>query len=320
METTTLLATDARQASNRYRLIGLGVGLVALIAIAGYVYFDRFEARPVERLTITIGAGPSRFLYTLDASTNTLAQLVFPKSETEAFFPVSWVEEGDTDYYLLAESGKLGTNIFARAADGSFTTITSSDTVKLDLSYDPENQRFAYTLLEGTTLEELQDTSASTSVVLLDARTGSEINLGTGAKPVILADGSQVIYMRENLLIAYDIAAKTHTQLLASTMQPIFAVDAKNSAVAVYDARSGSVNRYVLGDGVLVPEGDSFPLSEVPEALAYVDGQLMAGNIVEQGSSRVYSFSEVGSSRGTGVLFTEGLPYGTIITIAPDHD
>lgn len=320
METTTPVAADARPASHRYRVIGLVAGLVALIAIAGYVYYDRLEAPPAERLTVTIGAGPSRFLYTLDAGANTLAQIVFPKTETEAFFPVSWVEVDDMDYYLLAESGKLGTNIFSRAKDGSLTAITSSDTVKLDLSYDPENQRFSYTLLEGATLEEVMDASAPTTVILLDAKTGSETNLGEGSRPSITADGSQVIYARENLLIAYDIASKTHTQLLASTMSPLYAVDAKTGILAVYDPRSARVDLYAMRDGALLAEGDSLPLSKAPEALAYVDGRLMAGNIEEQESGRAYLFSEVGGDRGTGVLLTEGLPYGTIITISADHD
>jgi len=235
------------------------VALVALVAMLGYLVYQRVDQN----------AGPSSFILSADSfpapGVRTLgkAGLETFTIEEQGSAEVLSVVETDQGYYLITGPGEDQSTLYRRT-DIGLEQLTESETMKIDLQVHPVTGAVVYTI----------DTTAGPHIVVYDE--GEETDLGAGEQPIILADGAQLLFVRDGTFVMADIESGESVATVAAGTP--FAVYVAESEVAVYDADASAIQYYFIQDEGL-EAAYAEPASFVPEELVYIEGMLYLARI-----------------------------------------
>lgn len=197
---------------------------------------------------------------------------------------VDGVVGGDTAYYLVASEDGRTSNLYAYA-HGVWKPLTSSMTMKYDLSYDPISGTFAYLSsdvsapLQGQTLIESFSIAAWNVTVL--AADGSEIELNVyGTQPRLLPGGRYLALTNAGTTVLVDRETNIRTELLG--YDGVFAISRDGTSLAIYNRVTGAIDLYEL-HASSVSYTRSQRIEVTPAALVYTATDLLVGHTDERG-------------------------------------
>jgi hypothetical protein len=266
-------------------------GLITIVAY-GFPSLHLNRTVPVKSNGLAVAAGPlpGSVLYSVDKDTDTLVPITvnvdgkaLPALDAQAGPDGSW-------YFILNELGPNPvTNLYVRAKDGTVKKLTTSQTAKYNLSYDPESGKLIYQVaIDPSDPSFLM--SPDWNLTVYDPATGNEQVVGVGLNPILLPGGNSFLFAEGGDLTLGSIDA-TATSSVVSVPSGIYAVDAASGKLAVYNDVTHKVDLYTLTNGASASYDSSPDAPSKPVVLAYINGILMAANVVDQSGTKQYVFS-----------------------------
>lgn len=176
-------------------------------------------------------------------------------------------------YYLMSGPGANQSTLYRQDLanlSAGFEQMTSSETLKLELSMHEVGGVATYTI---------QADRGAPHVAVLDIASKSERDLGEGEHPIVLADGTTVLFERNGMLLTVDLGTGKEHEVLRVGNEAVYAVDTSASQFAVYDRTENLVRLYWIArvDGAIVTTpGSTQPVSGTPEELFYNNSTLFA--------------------------------------------
>lgn len=305
------------------RLQGLKRLALWTIILAGiisgtYIVLDEFMQRPLSGISLSMGQGPVRIVHTLDSETGKFSEMRVARDGGDPFYVTAMTSAGEEEYLMLAQTDTPATNVYRRSSDGSLTQVTSTDSLKYDLSVDRDSGMLAYVTSSAATTNELMQEGGG-DIVLYNQATGEERMIASGAGPVLLSS-NELIYRDAGSLMYRDTEQDEAVPLTKLPAYPksgvgaVYAVDTENWEVAVYDHSSRRIDVFAIEGGQLLPKR-SLSVSAAPDALTYADGKLTWASVLSLGEMRNFLFAQEDSVRTARAITTGVSPLGYPITL-----
>lgn len=286
------------------------LGLLATAITLGLMYQQGFfgGSDRTSALAVSVGSIPASALFIIDPQTQSLMPLTLAiEGEELPVLDVLRTTEG-MQYYVLAERSEAPrSNVYRMDADGVVTPVTTTPSVKYNLSHDPVTGMLAYQSFDADSIEALA-LGEPWDIVVLDPMTGTERVLGKGVRPTIIRGGGSVMYQDGDSLSVRAVGGGDPITVLTLPSN-VYAVG--DAMLAIYNPVTQAVDEYGLVNGTSPSYKGSVDLNSAPDALGYAAGKLVAANTVEQDDSRSFLFFWPGSPRNESIRVTtqqEGIP------------
>lgn len=251
--------------------IALGVGVILLIVCAAAYYFISWRHSTISNGASAVIAPDGLPLFEalgLNTATGALSPLTVEGQGTAVLIDESVAK--DSSYYLIADQGMDESNLYSLDAvhpEAGLDQLTSSHTLKFGLSYDAVSGSAAY--MTGN-----QDESSH--VVVYDAASKKEVDLGEGADPALLPGGFFVVMRRGGQIMSVEVASGTTHDLLSIDAGAAFAVDPSSMKVTLYSPETSLVQVFSIATSIAASYVSSVSSPARPQAFAFDGTDILA--------------------------------------------
>lgn len=294
-------------------LLALGGVLVLLGMLAGGWYlYDRqsfLNTLPDDtNVDVVLGIVPIGEVFSFE-DTKTLGRVVTPVPGMQV---IDRVQDGTITYYLLGDPATRTSNLY-KEEGGMVSVVTTSATLKFDLSFDPISKTFAY--LSGEVASTTLNAFASSpwKLTLFSETSGERTLVGAGHHPVLLPGATHLLIGNAEMIERVEVKTGARQKLLSAASDAPFAVSEDGATLALLNRTTNALDYFSVSGGSL-SYVRSQSVTRVPLALAFADDStLLMASVTEDRSSIVLSI--VGGATQSVSSPTPGLiPHKIIIS------
>lgn len=265
----------------RIAAIATGILAVLIVAYAAYRYWHGPSFLPAAyQVTVASDDLPLTPAYTFNTRSKELAPL---SVEAQGTATVVDGAQGEANaYYLIGDPSLSSSNLYRQdLADKArgLETLTNSDTLKFDLSYDERSGSAAYVVADGE----------ARRVVVWSPLTKEEKDLGPGMHPTLLPGGFFVVLEREGKIVSVRVETGDEYEVLNLQQDAPFAVDAANMKVALYNPIIGAIQQFSVGNSIGAAYESDAPSTAAPAELLYSEGAPISAGVDEATGELVVS-------------------------------
>jgi uncharacterized membrane protein (DUF485 family) len=269
--------------------------LAIIISIVAYTPFFHKDQSSPNTLVFGIPIGPTPFVYTFVKDANgkeVSAPLKAAISKEVSLSVVDIFHSDKRTFYLLLEATSTA-NIYEKQA-GSFVKMSTSQSLKKDISYDSTSGMFAFEVVGKNATS-----STPSEIVTFDPNTKTETKTGImAARSVILPGGKTILGINDKNIDQIELDTGRRTQLLSISSPGTVGVKNNGSEIALFEPVTNTVQIYTYSSrtGVsFVKATDALPYPAV--AVSYVGDSLYAlYNDKTQGIS-TYVFKDLSNNK-----------------------
>lgn len=265
---TPVPSGNSRLSPQHLRIIALVAGAIAVVIIGclAYRYWHGPSFLPAAyEVTVAADDLPLSPAYAFNTRTKEVVPFSVDAQGTAVVVDVA--RDDNYSYYLVSDPGFTSSNLYrqdrANEARG-LETLTNSDTLKFDLSYDTRSGTVAYVAV----------VDGEKHIVAWSPVTKEEQDLGPGMHPTLLPGGFFVVLEREGKIVSVRIETEDEYEVLNVEADAPFAVDAENMKVVLYNPIVGMLQQFSIANSIGADyEADAdMPVSAAPGELLYSEG------------------------------------------------
>lgn len=257
-------------------LIPLGV---VLLLIAAWCLYQTYAVRTSDQhLYLSFGPLPFGQMYALkDDPTQLAPRLVNAGGRSLPVLAAEEAADGSVLYILFTDPASKVSQVYRQLPDGTLTALTSTPTLKYNLSYDDESKSLVYEETDESDEEQLARI-ADHQIVFLSLDSGTPTPIGVGTRPILLPGGRQALVLTQGrLLMLPTVPGAASESGLAVMLGSLMAVDADGTRAAVYNPSTHSIDFFSISESPSpFAYQRSMPIEYLPTALGFVDGALWA--------------------------------------------
>lgn len=226
----------------------------SVVSLVFVFYVPKLKVTPDVLVAVSFGTPLHNSLYVVNQKTHYFESLTMKNSEGNTLYATSVASgEGGTRYFLLAKTAHeyTNTNLYARATDGTLVQLTSSDSLKRNLSYDNTSKTFVYDVLAS---------DGSAVITTYDETDKKEVTLSKGENPVIITGGGRILFQEGTELIQLNTASRATSTLATLPKNASYAVNPETGDVAIYNGVTGKIDYFksVYGFSLTYEKSDPF--------------------------------------------------------------
>ena len=274
------------------------VGVIVILAAAAYwVFVEQANRLPFPKeaeVTVSLGYVPASPLVSLSQDRARFVPRTFA-GVPEGSFVIDRIATASGEYLLVLDSNTSVSNIMRSQGDGAeLAPVTTSQTMKFDLSYDPATDTFVYLSKSLATAEEFLTTRDWNVTVL---RAGTERTIGTGLHAeAVPGANAAIVGSFDGTLSWRDLDALEEVLITKREQAWVFAVKPDGSELALYNPLTREVDRFDVTQGAraLRPLASEKVLGD-PSSLAYLNDSIVVSRSNPEQSATI--FSTAGSTR-----------------------
>jgi len=253
------------------------LGAVALLSLLGYFIYNNYWNRQLsiniidetQKLLLVSRVAPFSGVLIIDTKEKTATPFTAPAQGSSIMLDVA-TQGTSTEVYLLSNPSLTVSNIYKQdrsKVEIGLTQVTASQNFKYDLSYDFLSNTSAYVVDKGA--------SSSPHIVVYTQNTNAEITLGEGTRPTLLPGGFFVVYQKGEELVAVEIASKKMHTLIQIPNGEVYAVDATNKKIALYNETQKEIQWFEFPSTVSASYLSSEKVSNDPQTLSFSPSKLL---------------------------------------------
>ncbi len=277
------------QVLSRVAIAAIIISAVITVIAYGFPYLGGTPSNGASSLAVAAGPMPGSALYLVNEEKGTLSPITVMVGGKELHALDAQEGPDGSWYYILNEMGERPvTNLYVQKEDGSVARLTTSSTAKYNLSYDPQSGKLAYQAAADTeNLDFL--TSSEWDLTIFDPATGEETIEATGTNPALLPGGQALLFKQGTELALSPLGSDTVSAVL-SIPSGLYAVDAGGNTLAVYNQLTHKIDIYTLTNGAAPSYREFLDTAVRPDAIAYVNGELVAAYAARRGDVAEFRF------------------------------